>query len=167
MFLKGLRRPHRICPHVSPPPRDHFLSLFPFCCSHRWPCCFLYSKYTLASRPICLFSLPRYSSLPRPHLLPLSLPSGHLPNVPFLIRSTTLCKTETLNSPFWHFLMCLPMYLLTVCSASTLLTPWGHILRFAHYHVRTGASLVAQLVKNLPAMQETWVQSLGWEDPLE
>ena len=27
------------------------------------------------------------------------------------------------------------------------------------------ASLVAQLVKNLPAMQETWVRSLGWEDP--
>ena len=29
------------------------------------------------------------------------------------------------------------------------------------------ASLVAQLVKNPPAMQETWVQSPGWEDPLE
>ena len=29
------------------------------------------------------------------------------------------------------------------------------------------ASLVAQMVKNLPATQETWVQSLGWEDPLE
>ena len=29
------------------------------------------------------------------------------------------------------------------------------------------ASLVAQLVKNLPAMQETWVQSLGLKDPLE
>ena len=29
------------------------------------------------------------------------------------------------------------------------------------------ASLVAQLVKNLPAMWKTWVQSLGWEDPLE
>ena len=29
------------------------------------------------------------------------------------------------------------------------------------------ASLVAQLVKNPPAMQETWVPSLGWEDPLE
>ena len=27
-----------------------------------------------------------------------------------------------------------------------------------------GVSLVAQLVKNLPAMQETWVQPLGWED---
>ena len=29
------------------------------------------------------------------------------------------------------------------------------------------ASLVAQLVKNPPAMRETWVQSLGWEKPLE
>ena len=28
-------------------------------------------------------------------------------------------------------------------------------------------SLVAQMVKNLPAMQETWIQSLGQEDPLE
>ena len=31
----------------------------------------------------------------------------------------------------------------------------------------TRAFLVAQLAKNLPAMQETWVRSLGWEDPLE
>ena len=30
-----------------------------------------------------------------------------------------------------------------------------------------GASLVAQLVKNPPAMQDTWVRSLGWEDPPE
>ena len=29
------------------------------------------------------------------------------------------------------------------------------------------ASLVAQLLKNLPEMRETWAQSLGWEDPLE
>ena len=29
------------------------------------------------------------------------------------------------------------------------------------------ASLVAQLVKNLPAVQETWIRFLGWEDPLE
>ena len=33
--------------------------------------------------------------------------------------------------------------------------------------VGEGASLVAQLVKNPPATQETWVRSLGWEDPLE
>ena len=29
------------------------------------------------------------------------------------------------------------------------------------------ASLVAQMVKNLPAVWETWVRALGWEDPLE
>ena len=33
--------------------------------------------------------------------------------------------------------------------------------------VNLGAFLVAQIVKNLPVMKETWVQSLGWEDPLE
>ena len=31
----------------------------------------------------------------------------------------------------------------------------------------SSASLVAQLVKNPPVMQETWVRSLRWEDPLE
>ena len=31
----------------------------------------------------------------------------------------------------------------------------------------SGASLVAQTVKNLPAMQKTWVQFLGWEEPME
>ena len=29
------------------------------------------------------------------------------------------------------------------------------------------ASLAAQMVKNLPALQKTWVRSLDWEDPLE
>ena len=49
----------------------------------------------------------------------------------------------------------------------------GHfcaIFTFAHFQfalVYFWASFIAQLVKNLPAMQETWVQSLGWEDPLE
>ena len=37
----------------------------------------------------------------------------------------------------------------------------GYLLQY------TSVSLVAQLVKNLPAMWETWVRSLGWEDPLE
>ena len=32
---------------------------------------------------------------------------------------------------------------------------------------KIGLSFVAQLVKNLPAVRETWVQSLGWEEPLE
>ena len=34
-------------------------------------------------------------------------------------------------------------------------------------YIHIWASLAAQMVKNLPAMQETWVQCLGWEDPLE
>ena len=35
------------------------------------------------------------------------------------------------------------------------------------YNGIRGLPLIAQIVKNLPAMQETWVQTLGWEDPLE
>ena len=35
------------------------------------------------------------------------------------------------------------------------------------YTTESGASLVTQTVKNLPAMQKTWVRSLGQEDPLE
>ena len=42
------------------------------------------------------------------------------------------------------------------------LTLWAH----SPHGAKRGA-LVAQLVKNLPAMQETWVQFLGREDPLE
>ena len=42
----------------------------------------------------------------------------------------------------------------TVCEVwSDLVKPW--------------ASQMAQLVKNLPAIWETWVRSLGWDDPLE
>ena len=35
------------------------------------------------------------------------------------------------------------------------------------YYLHIWASLVAQTVKNLTAVQETWVQFLGWKDPLE
>ena len=40
---------------------------------------------------------------------------------------------------------------------------------YLHFYplVFLGSSLVAQLVKNPPAVRETWVRSLGWEDPLE
>ena len=40
-------------------------------------------------------------------------------------------------------------------------------VKFMDLNLLRGASLVVQLVKNLPAMLETWVQSPGWEDPLE
>ena len=49
---------------------------------------------------------------------------------------------------------------------------WTRLKRLSMYVIHMSlrklwASLVAQLAKNLPAMQETWGQSLGWEDPLE
>ena len=41
------------------------------------------------------------------------------------------------------------------------------LLHICQIHGMNRASLVAQTVKNLPAIQETQVQSLDWEDPLE
>ena len=49
------------------------------------------------------------------------------------------------------------------CSRGEYLSP--EIIHILLLIIR--ASLVAQRVKNLPAMRETWVRSLGWEDPLE
>ena len=43
----------------------------------------------------------------------------------------------------------------------------AQLLQLLSWSIRKTLSLVAQVVKNLPAMQETQVQSLGWEDLLE
>ena len=58
--------------------------------------------------------------------------------------------------------------------ASPIYIPISSIQRFPFLHILANislwsfwASLVTQLVKNLSAMWETWVRSLGWEDPLE
>ena len=40
------------------------------------------------------------------------------------------------------------------------------LLKISYVYRKARAPLVAQLVKKLPAMWETWVRSLGWEDPL-
>ena len=60
------------------------------------------------------------------------------------------------------------------CSATIYQSISYHLFIFSHHleflyvpHLLLGASLVAQTVKHLPAMQETQVQSLGREDPLE
>ena len=59
----------------------------------------------------------------------------------------------------------------SACNAgdSSLIPGWGRSAgEGIGYSLQySWASLVAQLVKNLPAMEETWVQSLGWEDPLK
>ena len=64
------------------------------------------------------------------------------------------------------------MYRFEVCDIKLQLfgEPYFNIyilLRFLFFQYYKWASLVAQLVKNPPAMQETWIRSLGWEDPLE
>ena len=41
------------------------------------------------------------------------------------------------------------------------------MLKYEDFYTSGCAALVAQMVKNLPAMWKTWVQSLGWEDSLE
>ena len=48
-------------------------------------------------------------------------------------------------------------------------TPWGsnRTQEGPRHLLVAGTSLMAQMVKRLPAMQETWVRSLDWEDPLE
>ena len=43
----------------------------------------------------------------------------------------------------------------------------GNCIKLLGNFTTVRVSLVAQLVKNPPAMQETWTQSLGWKDPLE
>ena len=57
-----------------------------------------------------------------------------------------------------------------VMEISAAFETWNHVpfhSSFLFPKASPGASLMAQLVKNLPAVQEIWVQSLGWEDPLE
>ena len=52
-------------------------------------------------------------------------------------------------------------------SRSSILHVYCHTLLPRGFNTILGLSLVAQTVKNLPEMWETWVRSLGWEDPLE
>ena len=52
-------------------------------------------------------------------------------------------------------------------SMEELKIPPGALTTGSLLSVTSTSSLMAQLVKNLPAMWETWVRSLGWEDPLE
>ena len=65
--------------------------------------------------------------------------------------------------------MHLDQYIMTISYFCCMLLP-NQIVSFLKAYLYFGcqwASLVAQMVKNLPAMRETWVRSLGWENPLE
>ena len=76
---------------------------------------------------------------------------------------------------FWHHILYITTN--TLCTWKTRLRgkerPWKLFSNLANsfYQIKAPnqvmASLVAQMIKNLPAMQEMQVRSLGWEDPLE
>ena len=85
--------------------------------------------------------------------------------------------SESWVMPSSHLVLCRPLFLLPPIPSSISLFPmklfaWGGqstgvsaLASFLPMILRT--SLVAQMVKRLPTMWETQVQSLGWEDPLE
>ena len=87
-----------------------------------------------------------------------------LPGCPWAMWSTTASRIgpESLGSPVAGSERTKPFSPLGL-----LLVSLGVFTLFGHIAIHLGASLVAQMVKKLPAMQETWVRSLGGEDPLE
>ena len=76
-----------------------------------------------------------------------------------LFSSSLLSSIRVVSSAYLILLIFLPAIFILACDSSSLAF---HMMCSAYR-----ASLVAQTVKNLPAVQEIWVQSLGQEDPLE
>ena len=73
-----------------------------------------------------------------------------------LFSSSLLSAILVVSSVYLRLLMFLPTVLIQTCFSSSLV-----------FCMMYCASLVAQLVKNMPAVQKTWVRSLSWEDPLK
>ena len=91
-------------------------------------------------------------------LLWLSCPEDLLP-LPRISKAGLLATETWIMTPRWvpcHWLS-------TRCASCSVYLP----LFSPHYCLSHQASLEAQMLKNLPAMQETWVGSLGGEDTLE
>ena len=102
-----------------------------------------------------------------------------------LFSSSLLSAIRVVSSAYLRLLIFLPAILIPACASSS---PTFHMLYSVYKLNKQGdniqpwhtpfpiwnqsvvpvwVSLVAHLAKNPPAMKETWVQSLGWEDPLE
>ena len=69
------------------------------------------------------------------------------------------------TSLLFHVRFCLFLTCIQVSQEAGKVVWDSHLFKISYYYWR--ASLVAQMGKCLPAMWETWIQSLGWEDPLE
>ena len=86
-------------------------------------------------------------------------------------RTTSVPELGSCPKPREDFSLFLKQDLPQVSSCFALALTWGFLFQvwsaghpFLH---RDSLSLVVQTVKKLPAVEETWVRSLGWEDPLE
>ena len=88
-----------------------------------------------------------------------------------LMKQSTLLLVNLLLSIGWGFPDSSVASLIATCNAgnsSSILGSGRSTGEGIGYPLQySWASLVTQLVKNPPAMWETWVQSLGWGDPLE
>ena len=83
----------------------------------------------------------------------------------------SLIFIATLYSMVWKHYSCFIFLLmglwLVCCFCYYTLWMWTKSSNLGAYPLRNESFLVAQMVKNLPAMQEAWIWSLVWEDPLE
>ena len=97
-------------------------------------------------------------------LQPSFNPSG-AQNAPWIIHDPKQCGLST------HSTRGASQVLLAAPVGESRVTPVQsegfRILRYENLCPLRRASLIAQLVRNLPAMRETWVRSWGWEDPLD
>ena len=99
-----------------------------------------------------------------------------------LFRFDQLEPLQAEPIPFWHYIIVWAFlhFLFSAHSATSQLQPWDLpflqawllVVENATWKLTHGLAtplpfLVAQMIKNLPAVQETWVRSLGWKDPLE
>ena len=81
-----------------------------------------------------------------------------------LVSSTTFCHISLFSHLYNLLSICL--YLSFISTYLVIYLSYS-LLKILKVYYTVVPSLVAQTVKNLPAMQETWVWSLGWEEPLE
>ena len=114
--------------------------------------------------------IPNFTSVADNRLSPLSLPTpesesfllGYMPSILNSFRKESKWQSSEQHTSTYSKIMTL-LYKFLLLSKSNKSVEYYRILRQGP----TWAPLMAQLVKNLPAMQESWVRCLGWEDPLE
>ena len=137
-------------------------------------CSVFQSCVTLCNPMDCSLPGPSVNAILQAEILPFptswrsSRPRDrtHISYISCIGKSILYCCTtwEVLRQDEWGLKTCLYLQYCTV-HVNVCEGDWSHVQ--GSHHNNLGASLVAQLGKNLPAMRKTWVRSLGRENPLE